>query len=38
MYDSVTDDASLLLNDPAPDLMEESPDGKYTMIALRVLE
>ena len=32
---SVMDDANLPSNDPAPDLMEETPDGKYLMIALR---
>ena len=30
---SVLDDASLPLNDPAPDLMDVTPDGKYAMIA-----
>jgi hypothetical protein len=32
---SVTDDAGLVLNDPAPDLMEISPDGKYFILAFR---
>lgn len=32
---SVTDDPSLPSNDPAPDLMEASPDHKYLFIALR---
>ena len=32
---SVDDDAGLPLNDPAPDLFEITPDGKYFMIALR---
>lgn len=32
---SVTDDADLPLNDPAPDLMDNTPDGKYLVIALR---
>ena len=32
---SVGDDANLPLNDPAPDLFERTPDGKYMMIALR---
>ena len=32
---SVTDDADLPSNDPAPDLMEVSPDGKYLFVALR---
>lgn len=32
---SVDDDPNLPTNDPAPDLMEETPDGKYLMIALR---
>ena len=32
---SVADDSNLPTNDPAPDLMEMTPDGKYLMIALR---
>mmetsp|Transcript_77 Transcript_77/g.200 ORF Transcript_77/g.200 Transcript_77/m.200 type:complete len:610 (-) Transcript_77:213-2042(-) len=32
---SVLDDAGLPLNDPAPDLMEITPDGKYLIIAFR---
>jgi hypothetical protein len=32
---SVLDDMDLILNDPAPDLMEITPDGKYLMIAFR---
>ena len=32
---SVTDDPNLPGNDPAPDLMEASPDGKYLMSAFR---
>ncbi|WP_173195941.1 hypothetical protein [Parvularcula mediterranea] len=32
---SVSDDAGLPANDPAPDLLERTPDGKYLMIALR---
>lgn len=32
---SVTDDPGLMLNDPAPDLLEATPDGKYLMIAFR---
>merc|ERR1711971_596145 len=32
---SVLDDADLPLNDPAPDLMEFTPDGKYLAIAFR---
>mmetsp|Transcript_27182 Transcript_27182/g.32137 ORF Transcript_27182/g.32137 Transcript_27182/m.32137 type:complete len:626 (-) Transcript_27182:326-2203(-) len=32
---SVIDDASLPLNDPAPDFLEITPDGKYLMIAFR---
>ena len=32
---SVTDDARLVLNEPAPDLMEITPDGKYILIAFR---
>ena len=32
---SVSDDAGLPTNDPAPDLLQETPDGKYLMIALR---
>jgi len=32
---SVIDDADLLLNDPAPDFLEITPDGKYLMIAFR---
>jgi hypothetical protein len=32
---SVTDDSNLPVNDPAPDLMEVTPDGKHIMIALR---
>ena len=32
---SVTDDLALPGNDPAPDLMETTPDGKYLVVALR---
>ncbi|KAG7367631.1 hypothetical protein IV203_030302 [Nitzschia inconspicua] len=32
---SVLDDADLILNDPAPDLLETSPDGEYLMVAFR---
>lgn len=32
---SVTDDEGLPLNDPAPDLIENTPDGKYMVVALR---
>ena len=32
---SVTDDAHLPANDPAPDLMDTTPDGKYLVVALR---
>ena len=32
---SVSDDAGLPANDPAPDLLERTPDGKYLAIALR---
>ena len=32
---SVSDDPGLPGNDPAPDLLERTPDGKYLMIALR---
>ena len=32
---SVTDDALLPGNDPAPDLMDKTPDGKYLVVALR---
>lgn len=32
---SVGDDVSLPTNDPAPDLMEITPDGRYFMVALR---
>ncbi|BAQ66758.1 hypothetical protein [Geminocystis sp. NIES-3709] len=32
---SITDDPNLPKNDPAPDLMEASPDGKYVFVALR---
>jgi hypothetical protein len=32
---SVTDDAGLPGNDPAPDLMDKTPDGKYLVVALR---
>lgn len=32
---SVLDDNGLILNDPAPDLMEVTPDEKYLMIAFR---
>lgn len=32
---SVTDDEALPLNDPAPDLTEATPDGKYLAIAFR---
>ena len=32
---SVTDDPNLPGNDPAPDLMDTTPDGKYLVVALR---
>lgn len=32
---SVSDDVNLPANDPAPDLMEITPDGRYFMVALR---
>ena len=32
---SVTDDPNLPKNDPAPDLIENTPDGKYLVVALR---
>ncbi|ELS01268.1 hypothetical protein Xen7305DRAFT_00009710 [Xenococcus sp. PCC 7305] len=32
---SVTDDPNLPQNDPAPDLIENTPDGKYLVVALR---
>ncbi|MBU1191662.1 MAG: hypothetical protein KKE76_08115 [Gammaproteobacteria bacterium] len=32
---SVSDDPGLPTNDPAPDLMDTTPDGKYMMVALR---
>ena len=32
---SVLDDAKLALDDPAPDLADITPDGKYMMVALR---
>lgn len=32
---SVADDAGLPQNDPAPDLLERTPDGRYLMIAFR---
>lgn len=32
---SVQDDAGLPTNDPAPDLLDATPDGKYLMVALR---
>ena len=32
---SVLDDENLPINDPAPDLSETTPDGKYLMIAFR---
>ncbi len=32
---SVTDDPNLPKNDPAPDLLENTPDGKYLVVALR---
>jgi hypothetical protein len=32
---SVTDDLGLPGNDPAPDLMDTTPDGKYLVVALR---
>ena len=32
---SVTDDSKLVLNDPPPDLMTISPDGKYFILAFR---
>jgi len=31
----VTDDPGLPGNDPAPDLMDTTPDGKYLVVALR---
>mgnify|MGYP001557432365 FL=1 len=31
----VTDDPGLPTNDPAPDLMDTTPDGKYMVVALR---
>ena len=35
MAASVTDDEGLPGNDPAPDLQEATPDGKYLVVALR---
>jgi hypothetical protein len=32
---SIKDDPQLPTNDPAPDLMEATPDGKYLIVALR---
>ncbi len=32
---SVTDGGELSVNDPAPDLMDVTPDGKYLVVALR---
>ena len=32
---SVTDDPMLPLNDPAPDLIEQGPNGRYMFVALR---
>ncbi|MCT7961800.1 hypothetical protein NG791_14080 [Laspinema sp. D1] len=32
---SIPDDSDLPTNDPAPDLMEASPDGKYLFVAFR---
>ncbi len=32
---SVSDDPGLIKNDPAPDLLERTPDGKYLAIAFR---
>jgi hypothetical protein len=32
---SVLDDPNLILNDPAPDLVDLTPDGKHVMIAFR---
>ncbi|MEB3290704.1 MAG: hypothetical protein VKI82_12370 [Leptolyngbya sp.] len=32
---SVVDDGALPANDPAPDLLEATPDGKYLVVALR---
>ncbi len=32
---SVSDDSGLPSNDPAPDLMDTTPDGKYLVVALR---
>ena len=32
---SVTDDPALPTNDPAPDLMDTTPDGRYLVVALR---
>lgn len=32
---SVADDVTLPVNDPAPDLMDKTPDGKYLVVALR---
>ncbi len=34
-YKSVDDDAFFPGNDPAPDLLEATPDGKYLMVAFR---
>ena len=35
MAKSVGDDSGLPMNDPAPDLLERTPDGKYLMVAFR---
>ncbi|KAG7337184.1 hypothetical protein IV203_017387 [Nitzschia inconspicua] len=32
---SILDDINLILNDPAPDLLETTPDDKYLMVAFR---
>jgi len=32
---SVTDGGAIAINDPAPDLMDTTPDGKYLVVALR---
>lgn len=35
MAQSVSDDINLPKNDPAPDLMDNTPDGRYLVVALR---
>lgn len=35
LANSVTDDANLVLNDPSPDLLERSPDGKFIFVGFR---